>query len=83
MAKEFCRECGYQLHRSRSRGAHEKFVKALSRSKLYRCHECGWRGWIAPARAVNLLPLYRRLLPYLLVLVVTVLILVLVFTFTG
>jgi uncharacterized protein with PIN domain len=47
MSKQFCPECGDHLHRSRSRSFSEKLIKVFSPFKLYRCHECGWRGWLA------------------------------------
>ena len=42
-----CPRCGEAVHRSHSHGFGEKLVKAATRYRLYRCHECGWRGWLA------------------------------------
>jgi hypothetical protein len=47
MSKHFCPKCGNHLHRSHSRSFSEKLIKVFSRLKLYRCHECSWRGWLA------------------------------------
>jgi hypothetical protein len=41
-----CPQCGGLTHRSHTRGFGEKLVKALTSHKTYRCHECGWRGWL-------------------------------------
>jgi hypothetical protein len=41
-----CPQCGALTHRSHTRGFGEKLVKALTSHKTYRCHECGWRGWL-------------------------------------
>jgi hypothetical protein len=37
-----------QLHRSRARNVLERFRKARSMKRLYRCDGCGWRGWLLP-----------------------------------
>ncbi|HXG67818.1 MAG TPA: hypothetical protein VNO70_22145 [Blastocatellia bacterium] len=42
-----CPRCGEAVYRSHSHGFREKLVKAATRYRLYRCHECGWRGWLA------------------------------------
>lgn len=47
MSKHFCPNCGNHLHRSHSRGLSAKLIKGFLRLKLYRCHECNWRGWLA------------------------------------
>lgn len=41
-----CPQCGELTHRSHTRGLGEKVVKALTSHKTYRCHDCGWRGWL-------------------------------------
>lgn len=50
MSQQFCPKCGNSLHRSRSRSFLEKLLKGFSNLKPYRCHECGWRGWLATTR---------------------------------
>ena len=46
MSGMLCPQCGGLTHRSHTRGFGEKLVKALTSHKTYRCHECGWRGWL-------------------------------------
>jgi len=42
-----CPECGADnVHRSRSRGLAEPVRKSLTVKRLFRCRECGWRGWL-------------------------------------
>jgi hypothetical protein len=38
-----------RVHRSHSRGPFEAFLKTVSPYKLYRCHDCNWRGWLRPS----------------------------------
>jgi predicted RNA-binding Zn-ribbon protein involved in translation (DUF1610 family) len=46
MAK-ICPECGAEkVHRSRSRGLTEPIRKSLTAKRIFRCHKCGWRGWL-------------------------------------
>jgi hypothetical protein len=35
-------------HRSKARTAFERFRKARTQKRLYRCERCGWRGWLTP-----------------------------------
>ncbi|MDF1611854.1 MAG: hypothetical protein AB1695_04820 [Stygiobacter sp.] len=39
-----CKSIG-TLHRSRSRNMFEQIVRKTSFIKVYRCKECGWRGF--------------------------------------
>ncbi|MGE5401551.1 MAG: hypothetical protein ACM3S2_14210 [Ignavibacteriales bacterium] len=41
-----CRKTGV-LHRSRTRNIKEAIVKKVSPYGLYRCKDCGWRGYRA------------------------------------
>lgn len=41
-----CPQCGGLTHRSHTRGFDERLVKGLTSYKTFRCHECGWRGWL-------------------------------------
>jgi len=44
-----CPECGAaDVHRSHARSHLEEWWKSLSDKRPYRCHGCGWRGWLAP-----------------------------------
>jgi uncharacterized protein with PIN domain len=43
-----CPKCDARaLYRSRHRNAREAARKFLTRKRPYRCHACGWRGWMA------------------------------------
>jgi len=35
------------LHRSRARKTKERVINAITFCKLYRCHSCGWRGYLS------------------------------------
>lgn len=50
-----CPRCSGRTHRSRTNSFRERLIKALTAYKLYRCHECGWRG-----RLRNRKPYARR-----------------------
>ncbi len=42
-----CPACSeYTLFRSRSRGMGEMLRKKFTNKRPYRCHKCGWRGWV-------------------------------------
>lgn len=42
-----CPRCGkMNLHRSHSRTFGEKLRKLTTLRRPYRCHSCGWRGWV-------------------------------------
>lgn len=42
-----CPACGdFALYRSRARNLKESLRKRLTRRRPYRCHHCGWRGWM-------------------------------------
>jgi UDP-GlcNAc:undecaprenyl-phosphate GlcNAc-1-phosphate transferase len=44
-----CPSCSApSLHRSKSRNLYERFRKSHSTDRLFRCHQCGWRGWLRP-----------------------------------
>jgi hypothetical protein len=45
-----CPNCGEIAYRSHTRNFRESFIKRLSPLRTYRCHDCGWRGYAAPAR---------------------------------
>lgn len=52
-----CPHCGKteRIHRSHSRGFIEKVVKSVTPYKIYRCHDCNWRGWLVPGSPGNVL----------------------------
>jgi DNA-directed RNA polymerase subunit RPC12/RpoP len=41
-----CPQCGGRTHRSHANRFHERLIRSLTSYKVYRCHECGWRGWL-------------------------------------
>ncbi len=42
-----CPKCGeFVLYRSRARTLGESLKKRLTSKRPYRCHRCGWRGWL-------------------------------------
>ena len=46
---EPCRSCGSRnVHRSKARNLYERFKKLHTATRLYRCHNCRWRGWLLP-----------------------------------
>ncbi len=46
---ERCPSCSNvsTLHRSRTRNWKESFFKSFSFYKIYRCDNCGWRGYLS------------------------------------
>ena len=44
-----CPSCkGWRVHRSKARNIYERVRKSRTDRRLYRCEECGWRGWLIP-----------------------------------
>jgi UDP-GlcNAc:undecaprenyl-phosphate GlcNAc-1-phosphate transferase len=44
-----CPSCGSgDVYRSRARTLYEKLRKAHTLKRVFRCHHCGWRGWLLP-----------------------------------
>jgi hypothetical protein len=44
-----CLSCGSRnVHRSKARNLYERFKKLHTAARLYRCHDCRWRGWLLP-----------------------------------
>ena len=44
-----CPSCkGWHVHRSKARSVYERLKKSRTDRRLYRCEECGWRGWLIP-----------------------------------
>jgi hypothetical protein len=43
-----CPRCPGRVHRSRARGITERIRKGFTTERLYRCEDCGWRGWLIP-----------------------------------
>lgn len=55
-----CPGCGGRdIHRSNVRTMYERAKKAYSMRRPFRCHGCGWRGWMMPSQpfeAITLVP---------------------------
>src|SRR4030095_9840668 len=44
-----CPSCNcVHIHRSKARNVFERVKKLRTDKRLYRCEECGWRGWVIP-----------------------------------
>ncbi len=44
-----CLSCGSRnVHRSKVRNLYERVKKLHSPARLFRCHDCEWRGWLLP-----------------------------------
>ena len=44
-----CPACkSFNVHRSMARSTFERFKKLRTDKRLYRCEDCGWRGWLTP-----------------------------------
>ena len=57
-----CPKCSSEnIHRSRHRSRWESLRKSLSNKRLYRCHDCSWRGWLTSSEPEkkNVSPQYR------------------------
>lgn len=47
-----CPSCASRtLHRSKTRGLYERLRKVHTHRRTFRCHSCGWRGWLEPFEA--------------------------------
>jgi len=41
-----CPQCSGRTHRSHANSFYERLIKAWTSYNVYRCRECGWRGWL-------------------------------------
>ena len=73
VAAKICPQCGGSIHRSHTRGFSEKLVKALTAHKTYRCHECGWRGWVRVGDSTKRRHRLRTIISVLVTLIITML----------
>jgi hypothetical protein len=49
MGSDPCPSCrGEQLRRSKARRFDERLRKSYTLKRIFRCQECGWRGWLVP-----------------------------------
>ena len=67
-----CPKCGaHEFHKSHTRGYYEKLRKNLFHQQPYRCHQCGYRGWISASFLKPRKTLKDRLI-YLFVLLIAI-----------
>jgi predicted RNA-binding Zn-ribbon protein involved in translation (DUF1610 family) len=52
-----------RVHRSKARTMFERFQRELKDERLYRCDECGWRGWLSPLVYVAVEPIAEYATP--------------------
>jgi predicted RNA-binding Zn-ribbon protein involved in translation (DUF1610 family) len=74
LANRVCPACGWRIHHSHTRGVKERFVRAVTPFKMYRCRECGWRGWMSKASVSVGKHRLRTLLIVILALLITLLV---------
>lgn len=54
LLSEPCPQCkGVEVHRSKARNMLERYWKIRTPKRLFRCHVCGWRGWLMPMQDAN------------------------------
>jgi hypothetical protein len=51
------------VHRSKARNMLERFQRELKEERLYRCDECGWRGWLTPLVYTSAEPIAEHATP--------------------
>ena len=73
MSVMLCPQCGGHTHRSHTRGFRERLVKGLTSLKTYRCHECGWRGWLRAGDSPHRRNSLRTIISVLVTLLITTL----------
>ena len=54
-----------RVHRSRARSLPERLKKGFTAERLYRCDDCGWRGWLVPLEFGTQTPVEQAPLPNL------------------
>jgi UDP-GlcNAc:undecaprenyl-phosphate GlcNAc-1-phosphate transferase len=53
LGRQRCPSCNQPAaYRSKARNVFERFRKVRTNKRLYRCEECGWRGWVVPLEFV-------------------------------
>ena len=73
MTNRICPACGWRVHHSHARGVKEKLIRAVTSYKLYRCRECGWRGWLGKPNLIARKHRLRVILALLITLLLTLL----------
>jgi predicted RNA-binding Zn-ribbon protein involved in translation (DUF1610 family) len=50
-----CPSCGSrEVYRSKARTLYERLKKAHTLKRVFRCHHCGWRGWLPPIECASM-----------------------------
>lgn len=66
-----CPHCSeYKLYRSHTRNVFERTARRLFPAKLYRCHQCNWRGWISNRKVKKKPRLWKSILFYLMIVLI-------------
>ena len=52
-----------RVHRSKTRNMFERLQREVKEGRLYRCDECGWRGWLTPLVYVGAEPIAEHETP--------------------
>ncbi len=69
-----CPQCGGRTHRSHTNSLSERLIKALTSYNVYRCRECGWRGWLRNRKASKRRHTVRTIIGLLVTLLITTLV---------
>jgi FlaA1/EpsC-like NDP-sugar epimerase len=57
VVEQSCPKChGSRVHRSRARSVTERLLRDWKTERLFRCADCGWRGWLTPLEFPPLAP---------------------------
>ena len=73
MTNRICPACGWRVHHSHARSVKEKFIRAVTAYKLYRCRECDWRGWLGKPNIIARKHRLRVIVALLITLLLTLL----------
>ena len=78
-----CPKCGeYVFHKSHTKNSFEKARKRFFRQQPYRCHGCGYRGWVART-VIKQRITFKQVLLYLGVFVIAVIVSLLIKNFLS
>jgi len=71
-----CPGCGAKAHRSHSHNLGERLIKSFTRYRIYRCHQCGWRGrlWRAKGQSEDVGLNFRAVLGVIITIIITLII---------
>jgi hypothetical protein len=54
---QYCPSCiTARVHRSHARNFRERMRRKRSPERLFRCNQCGWRGWLMPLVSLDAEP---------------------------